>query len=79
MEKEEIKKTVEDITEKTKSRIIANPIPAFFIGLVVGYLVGNNKEFFMPILALIVVTLIVLYVWLSLADKPTDETKPASE
>lgn len=64
MEKEEIKKTVEEITGKTKSRIERNPIPAFFVGLVLGFLVGNNKEFFVPLLGLSLVVGTVLYFWL---------------
>lgn len=69
MEKQEIKKTVEDITKKTKTRIQQNPIAAFFVGLLLGFLIGNNREFFMPILGLTVVTGAILYFWLNAKDK----------
>ena len=78
MEPDQLKKTVEDLTEETRKRIEAKPIPAFFIGVIIGYIIGRYPNFFIPVLSLVIVAGVVLYFWNS-SNKEEAASKKSSK
>ena len=65
MEREEVKGKIEQFKQESKQKIEAKPIPAFFLGIAIGFLMGTFKQLFMPLLVLILIAGAVLFFWLN--------------